>query len=92
MLFQNTGAYLTSYPLFYDDAHVGRFSNGIMFHCWTVKYKALEVNPIKSHFINQYDGEQLGCVCVCESERVWVWENVGSYSRILWLEAAAQQG
>lgn len=58
--FWNTGAYLTSYRLFYDYVHVVRLNNGIMFHCQTVKYKALKVDPVQSHFVSQYDGGQLG--------------------------------
>lgn len=58
--FWNTGAYLTYYRLFYDYVHVVRLNNGIMFHCRTVKYKALKVDPVQSHFVSQYDGGQLG--------------------------------
>lgn len=51
---------MTYYRLFYDYVHVVRLNNGIMFHCRTVKYKALKVDPVQSHFVSQYDGGQLG--------------------------------
>lgn len=56
--FCNTVAYLTHGSNIFNDAV--RLNNGIMFHCQTVKRRALEVNPIQSHFVNQYDGGQLG--------------------------------
>lgn len=31
-----------------------------MLHCWPVKYKALKMDPVQSHFVSQYDGGQPG--------------------------------